>query len=94
MLAGRTEFRNVDFDTGVQSKHGEYALADDTYAELLDRLTDLDDEESPEVPVALRRNIAAFYGPSPVPSPDSHQDRKHWKDTMKSLAQIVRRPGF
>ena len=89
VAAGRTEFRNVDFDTGIQSKHGEYALADDTYAELLDRLAD-DDELS--VPAALSRNIAAFYGPSPVPSSASHQDRKHWKDTMKALAQITQQP--
>ena len=87
VAAGRPELRNLDFDTGIQSKHGEYALADDTYAELLDRLAD-DDELN--VPAALSRNIAAFYGPSPAPSSASHQDRKHWKDTMKALAQIVR----
>jgi hypothetical protein len=91
IAAGRTDFRNVDVDTGVQSKHGEYALADDTYAQLLDRLADGDGEQ--DVPVALRRNIAAFYGPSPAPSSASHQDRKHWKDTMKALAQVTQQPG-
>src|SRR6185503_14822612 len=32
----RFEFRNTDFDTGRLAAHGEYALADDTYAELVD----------------------------------------------------------
>jgi hypothetical protein len=91
VAAGRTEFRNVDFDTGVQSKHGEYALADDTYAELLDRLAD--DDRAPEVPARLRQNIVAFYGPSPVPSSASRQDRKHWKGTMKALAQVTSPPA-
>ena len=30
---------NTNFDTGKPSAHGEYTLADETYAELLDRLT-------------------------------------------------------
>ena len=35
---GRLDLANTDFDTGKPSAHGEYALADETYAELLDRL--------------------------------------------------------
>ena len=38
---------------------GEYTLADDTYAELLDKL---DDRQYTDVPPALRANIIAFYG--------------------------------
>ena len=36
---GRLDLPNTDFDTGKPSAHGEYTLADETYAELLDRLT-------------------------------------------------------
>jgi hypothetical protein len=36
---GRLDLPNTDFDTGKPSAHGEYSLADATYAELLDRLT-------------------------------------------------------
>ena len=36
---GRLDLPNTDFDTGKPSAHGEYSLADETYAELLDRLT-------------------------------------------------------
>lgn len=62
LRAGRLDLRNTDFDTGRPSAHGEYELADDTYAELLDRLADRKFEGvSPE----LRRNILAFYDAAP-----------------------------
>ena len=36
---GRLDLPNTDFDTGKPTAQGEYTLADDTYAELLKRLT-------------------------------------------------------
>src|SRR5882672_11045121 len=59
---GRLDLPNTDFDTGKPSAHGEYTLADDTYAELLDRLTG---HRLATVPDALRQNINAFYAAAP-----------------------------
>ena len=53
---------NTDFDTGKPSVHGEYRLADETYAELLDRLAD---REVRGVRTELRENIAAYYATAP-----------------------------
>jgi len=49
--------RNTDFDTGQPTRHGEYKLADETYAELVSRL-----KKKTDVPPALRADIARFYG--------------------------------
>ena len=59
---GRLDVPNTDFDTGKPSAHGEYTLADDTYAELLKRVTD---GHHDGVSRALRDNINAFYAAAP-----------------------------
>ena len=56
--AGRLNLVNTDFDTGRPSAHGEYPLADKTYAQLLDKLKD---RKQDSVPTALRANIKTFY---------------------------------
>jgi hypothetical protein len=58
LAAGRLNLINRDFDTGRPSARGEYELADQTYAELLNRLAK---RKFKEVPAAVRRNILAFY---------------------------------
>jgi hypothetical protein len=59
----RVNLPNTDFDTGRPSRHGEYPLADETYAELIDRLSK---EDFTTAPLELRRNIAAYYGSTPA----------------------------
>jgi hypothetical protein len=73
---------NTDLDTGSLSHHGEYALADDTYADLLSEF-----RHRSSVPPELRRNILAFYGPKPMPL--SKHDRKHWSRTTELLAVLA-----
>ena len=69
---------NTDIDTGELTTHGAYSLADDTYGELLDKLTSKD---SADVPDAIRADIVRFYGPvNPTATPD--------KDERKTLAKI------
>ena len=58
LRAGRLDLANTDFDTGRPAAYGEYPLADDTCAELLDRL---EREHFATVSSALRQNILAFY---------------------------------
>jgi hypothetical protein len=49
---------NIDLDTGYAVKLGDYPLTDQTYAQLLERLT-----SKPEriIPAALKQNILEFY---------------------------------
>ena len=52
--------QNTDFDTGRPTARGEYPRADEAYTELRDRLA----KKMPtEVPIAMRRDIARFFGP-------------------------------
>ena len=60
---------NIDLDTGNHVKRGEYRRTDQTYANLLRRLTSLPDRT---IPIDVQRNIFEFYGPSKTaldPSP-------------------------
>jgi hypothetical protein len=82
----RFELTNTDFDTGRPSRHGEYALADDTYAELLSKL---EHRSFANVPEGLRRNILTFYGPQPAPATHSKLDRKRWASVQRGLATLT-----
>ena len=70
--------------TGQPSAHGEYSLADATYAELLDRLTARDPTA---VPDALRENINAFYAAAPGRFSDK-KERKRADKVRKNLALL------
>lgn len=85
---GRFQFQNTDFDTGRPARHGEYALADDTYAELVERFAKHSVSDMPE---PLRQNVIAFYGPHPTPSVASKRERKRWPRLEASLAQLSQR---
>jgi hypothetical protein len=70
LLAGVREDRlqlvNENFDTGKPAQFGDYRLADQAYAKLLERL-----EGTPAaISGPLRANILSFYGASGVPSSD------------------------
>ena len=82
VAAGQPAFRNTNFDTGRAARHGEYALADETYAELLQKLIDRKFEG---VPVALRRDVLAFYGPQPFPSSANKRELKNWNEVQAAL---------
>ncbi|MGE5814656.1 MAG: hypothetical protein ACM36C_09240, partial [Acidobacteriota bacterium] len=85
---GRLALRNTDFDTGKPARHGEYRLADDTYAELLQRLVASDDRSLPD---GIRVNITRFYGPDSVPT--TSRDRKHWKEIRAGLDRLQLSPS-
>lgn len=69
--AGTLDLPNTNFDTGLPTRSGEYALADKTHAEWLEALARHDfDRATPPVRVALE----AFYhgergGPRGLPAP-------------------------
>jgi len=81
---GRLDLPNTDFDTGKPTAHGEYSLADETYAELLDRLTG---HRKDSVPDDLRANINAFYAAAPNRFSDK-KERKRAKQIKERLAAL------
>jgi Zinc dependent phospholipase C len=80
---------NCDFDTGEPTKAAEYSLTDDTYAKLLDQLSDRKfDRTSPE----LRSNILAFYSDLSL-AIETKKDSVRWQSVLKSLDQLKAAPA-
>jgi hypothetical protein len=52
----RLQLENENFDIGRPTRRGDYKMADETYAKLLDRL-----DKAPNIPPSLRANVQAFY---------------------------------
>ena len=51
--------QNTDFDTGRVTMRGEYARADQAYADLREKLAK---KPATDVPIAMRREITRFFG--------------------------------
>jgi hypothetical protein len=78
------ELPNLDFDTGRESKVGEYSLADDTYAHLLNDLAKSDfTQMTPEV----QANILKFYedGKPPVTIKKNKDSLQKVQDELEKL---------
>jgi hypothetical protein len=74
----------MDLDTGKKTKAAEYTLTDDSYAELLAKLSERKfDGTSPE----LRQNILDFYSDLSAPN-ETKKDNVRWQSVLKSLAQL------
>jgi len=81
---GQLKLADMDFDTGRETRAGEYLLADKTYAHLLDDLAKRNfDQASPD----LRQNILAFYG-DPNAQVATKKNAKAWKTTQEELDKL------
>ena len=81
---GNLDLQNTDFDTGRPTRAGEYELADETYAKLLEKLAKNDFKTtSPE----LRRDILAFYNDLNAPIA-TKKDKDDWQDTLRALDKL------
>jgi hypothetical protein len=80
----RLVLANADFDTGRPTMRGEYPLADDTYAELLSRLT----SKKVDVPDAMRADIMRFYGRVEPAAVRDKKERKQLEKIEKQLAML------
>ena len=81
----RLNLVNADFDTGEPTTRGEYSLADETYGELLDRLT----SKTPLiVPNAMRADILRFYGTVDVSKARDKKERKKLEKIAQELAML------
>lgn len=90
--AGRLRLANTDFDTGQPTTRGEYALADATYDELLDRLAQ---RGFADVAAALNRNIESYYGaadPLPGAVPDEQKRSTKIRLQLASLKAMCSCP--
>jgi zinc dependent phospholipase C len=76
--------RNEDCDTGAPTMIGEYALADETYAELLHKLAGHDFRG---LSAALQADIVRFYS-NPGGDPLPEKDKKRWERTQRELDQL------
>jgi len=81
---GRLDLQNMDFDTGRPAQAGEYRLADDTYAHLLEKLAKHNFENAgPD----LRRHLLAFYSDLNAPIA-TKRDKDEWRDTLRALDKL------
>ncbi|MGB8260426.1 MAG: zinc dependent phospholipase C family protein [Terracidiphilus sp.] len=75
---------NSDLDSGMTTRAGEYALADETYSNLLARLSAQDfDLTSPQ----LRDNILQFYSNPSLPAP-AGKDAARWQTVQTNLSRL------
>ena len=82
--AGNLHLTNKDFDTGSDTRAGEYALTDQAYARLLDSLSQ---HNFDEVTADLRSNILAFYG-DPTASVATSDKPKAWEKTKEEIGKL------
>jgi len=75
---------NSDLDSGLKTAAGEYSLADETYADLLDRLS-INQFDLTSIP--LRNNILAFYSDISVPI-ETQKSPARWQAVLTELTQL------
>lgn len=84
--AGSLVLPNKDLDTGGPSQAGEYALADKTYARLLDKLQE---KEFTNVDAGLRENILTFYSePAKWTEPHKQKERAKLVQALEGLRNL------
>jgi hypothetical protein len=75
---------NRDCDTGNTTRPGEYALSDQTYGKLVDRLADQDfDQVSPE----LRSDLLSYFAHPDAPL-STRKSRKQWAQSRRELEPL------
>ena len=76
--------QNKNLDTGSPASAGEYRLADNAYAQILNKLAS---HKFENVPPELRENILAFYGDANTHSAIK-RDSGEWQKTLRALAGL------
>jgi hypothetical protein len=82
--SGTLELPNRDFDTGRDTRAGEYALTDKTYAHLVD---DLSDKNADRMPPSLRQNVLQFYSDLNAPIA-TKKNAKAWQKLQEQLDKL------
>ena len=85
---GEPDIPNTNLDTGSAVRPGDYSLADEAYADLLDRLTKTQFKDmSPE----LRANILNYYADTSI-SFATKKNPKEWTRTLADLDAMKSAP--
>jgi hypothetical protein len=82
--AGEIRLKDLDFDTGRETRAGEYMLADKTYAHLLD---DLAKHDFIKISPELRQNILSFYSDPNAPVA-TRKNAKAWRGAQEQLDKL------
>jgi hypothetical protein len=77
---------NMDFDTGRPTRPAEYSLADKTYAQLLNKLSD---HGLASTPPAVRSDVLHFYVDLNAPIA-TKKDKKAWRQLLEQLSNLSR----
>jgi hypothetical protein len=81
---GSLDLSNENLDTGRPTRAGEYGLADETYAKLLDKLASRDfNNATPE----LRENILTFYSNLNA-AIATKRDKSDWRKTVRAVDKL------
>ena len=75
---------NMDFDTGRETRAGEYSLADKTYVHLLN---DLAKHDFAQATPQLRQNILSFYSNPNAPIA-TKKNSKAWRTAQEELEKL------
>lgn len=78
------QLTNTDFDTGKDTRAGEYALTDKAYAHLLDQLAQRNFDL---ITPGLRDNVLAFYSNPGAPLA-TKKNAKAWQKTQDELEKL------
>ena len=74
------QLKNMDFDTGMKTSEGEYALADETYCKLI---FSLKDKKFATITPSLKQNILSFYADQRRVMPTGQQ-----RKTADAIAEL------
>ena len=88
LKAEKLSLENTDFDTGKPTVAGEYALTDEAYAKLLDKLAD---HKFADMMPGLRKNILDFYSTADVPV-FAKKNPEKWNKVLKNIALLKSSP--
>ena len=80
----RLSLENRDCDTGNETRPGEYALSDTTYAKLVDKLADQDFDQ---LPPELQANVLHYFARAEAPIAN-RKSRKTWARARKKLEPL------
>jgi Zinc dependent phospholipase C len=81
---GTVELPNLDFDTGRETRPGEYKLTDKTYATLVDKLASKSTEP---IDPALRDDLLHFYSDPNAPVV-TRKNKKAWRKLQAQLEKL------
>ena len=84
LKAEKLSLDNTDFDTGKPTVAGEYALTDEAYAKLLDKLAD---HKFADMTPELRKNILDFYSTAEVPV-FAKKNPEKWNKVLKNVTLL------